>query len=286
MIMDCHTHIFPPEFIAQRERYLAKDRWFGLLYESPKARMATGEDLVAEMDQSGVDVSVTFGFAWSDMALCQENNDYVLDACRRYPGRLVGFGCVQPRAGREAVREVERCLAEGMAGIGELMPDGQGFDLDDARVMGPVVAALVEAGAPLMVHTSEPVGHDYCGKGTVMPGTVYNFARMYPELTLICSHWGGGLPFYELMPEVRKALARVCYDTAASPLLYDDRIFPLLVGMMPDKVLFGTDYPLLRQRPFVERVRESGLDREAQALVLGQNALRVLGVLAEERRKR
>ena len=104
MIVDIHTHIFPPEIIARREHYLARDAWFRHLYEGPKARMATAEDLIAEMDRSGVDLSVAFCFAWSDMGLCRETNDYVLDACRRHPGRLVGFACVQPRAGREAVR--------------------------------------------------------------------------------------------------------------------------------------------------------------------------------------
>ena len=278
MIVDIHTHIFPPEIIARRERYLARDAWFRHLYEGPKARMATAEDLIAEMDRSGVDLSVAFCFAWSDMGLCRETNDYVLDACRRHPGRLVGFACVQPRAGREAVREVERCVGEGMRGVGELMPDGQGFDLDDPQVMGPVARAAMEAGVPLMVHTSEPVGHDYFGKGTVTPGTVYAFARQFPGLTLICSHWGGGLPFYELMPEVREALADTYYDTAASPYLYDDRIFTWVGGAMPHKVLLGTDYPLLPQGRFLERVRKSGLPPEVQALILGENAARLLKV--------
>lgn len=283
MIVDFHTHIFPPEIVARRERYLARDAWFRLLYENPKARMATAEDLIAEMDQSGVDVSVAFCFAWADMGLCRETNDYVLDACRRYSGRIVGFACVQPRAGREAAREVERCVAAGMQGVGELMPNGQGFDLDDRHVMGPVVRAIVDAGVPLMVHASEPVGHDYCGKGTVTPGTIYNLARVFPGLTLVCSHWGGGLPFYELMPEVREALAHTYYDTAASPLLYNDRIFTLVGGAMPRKVLFGTDYPLLRQGRFVRRVRESGLAPDVQDLILGGNAARILQLQPEAR---
>lgn len=275
MIVDCHTHIFPPEIIAHRERYLAQDRWFGLLYEDPKAHLATAEDLVAEMDASGVDVSVAFCFAWSDMGLCRETNDYVLDACRRHPGRLIGLAVVQPRAGREAVREAVRCVEQGMAGVGELMPDGQGFALDDASVMGALAAALVEAGVPLMVHTSEPVGHHYRGKGTVALDAVYRFVCAHPQLTVILSHWGGGLPFYELMPEVRRAFARVHYDTAASPYLYDDRIFPLVAGALPEKVLFGTDFPLLRQAPFIERVQASGLPAAVEAGVLGGNARRL-----------
>ncbi|NLE75350.1 MAG: amidohydrolase family protein [Chloroflexi bacterium] len=278
MIIDCHNHIFPPEVIAQREQYLARDRWFGLLYENPKAGLATADDLVAEMDASGVQMAVAFGFGWADMGLCRAANDYVLEACRRHPGRIVGFACVQPRAVREAVREAKRCWAAGLRGVGELMPNGQGFSLDDLELLNPLAAALVGAAAPLMVHSSEPVGHIYRGKGTVLPQTLYRLAAHYPELTLICSHWGGGLPFYELMPEVRQTLASVYYDTAASLLLYADQIFPLAASLLPGKILFGSDFPLLRQGPFLQRVRASGLGPEALEAILGGNAARLLGL--------
>ena len=42
-------------------------------------------------------------------------------------------------------------------------------------------------------------------------------------MTIIAAHWGGGLPFYALMPEVRDALQNVWFDTAAGHLLYDRR---------------------------------------------------------------
>ncbi len=277
-VIDFHVHIFPPEVIRNKEKFFQRDRWFEVLYSSPRAKMITAEELIQVMDEDGVDAAVAFSFAWSDMGLCRCCNDYVLDAMRRYPGRIYGFAAVQPRAGNEAVREIERCIESGMKGIGELMPNGQGYALDDEDIMTPVVAAAVAYDVPLMVHTSEPVGHNYRGKGTISPGIVYNFIQNHPELTLVCSHWGGGLPFYELMPKVREKLARVYYDTAATPFLYDIQIFPIVGEILRYKILFGTDFPLVRPGPFIEQIKNSGLSQRGLERILGENAARLLKI--------
>ncbi len=276
MIIDFHTHINPPEIIRHRAQYLSCDIWFGELYGDPKARLVTAEELIAEMDAAGVDVAVTFGFAWKDMGLCRLANDYVMEAVARYPGRLVGFACVNPKWGSEAAQEVERCVAGGLQGIGELMPDGQGYCLDDEKTMRPLVEAAVAHGLPILTHTSEPVGHSYCGKGTITPEVICRFVQSFPQTTLICAHWGGGLPFYELMPEIKRAFANVYYDTAASLYLYNDAIFPLAAQLVPDKILFATDYPLITQRRFLQRVRGAGLEESKLNKILGGNAREIL----------
>ena len=262
--------------IAGRQRLSERDRWFGLLYGRPQARMTTAEDLVLSMDQAGVDRAVTFGFGWDDPCPCAEGNDYVMGAVRRYPDRLIGFACLQVRNWRAAERELARCLAGGMRGIGELMPDGQGFRIDDAKTMAPLAEAAERLGLPLLLHTNEPVGHEYPGKGEVGPELIYRFARNFPRVNLVCAHWGGGLPFYELMPEVREALANVFYDTAASPYLYNDAIFPAVASWAGRKLLWGTDYPLVGQRRFLERVQSTGLAQGEMAAILGGNAQELL----------
>jgi predicted TIM-barrel fold metal-dependent hydrolase len=209
--------------------------------------------------------------------LCVEQNDYLIDAVGRYPDRLIGFAAIQPTAGPSAVREVERVAKAGLRGVGELMPHGQGYQLDQTPVIAPVAEACEALGLPLLTHTSEPVGHVYPGKGEVTVQTVLHLATSFPDLKLICGHWGGGLPFYELMPEVRAAARNVWYDTAASPYLYDPRIYQaakLLVGA--EKVLFGTDFPLLRIERCARQVREAGLAPEDVDAILGGNAERLL----------
>ncbi len=276
MIIDVHTHITAPEIIARRDEYLIRDAWFRDLYANPQARLSSAEELIAAMDRAGVTQAVAFGFGWRDMRLCQQDNDYVMEAVSRYPDRLIGFGIVNPAAGAEAVREIERCAAGGLRGIGELMPDGQGYRLDDERVMAPIVEAAMACGLVLLTHCSEPVGHLYPGKGTVTPDEVIRFARLFPQATLICAHWGGGTIFYELMPEIAHIMKNVYYDTAASPYLYQDDIFELAARWAPGKVLFATDYPLIAPERLMQRMEAARMPTATLRRMLGGNAWRVL----------
>jgi predicted TIM-barrel fold metal-dependent hydrolase len=277
-IIDVHTHIFPPEFVARRAELAAREAWFGRLYASPKARMATTDELLAGMEAGGVSRAVTFGFAFQDAGRCRACNDYVMAAARQHPSRLLPFAVTNPARPAEALAEVEAQLAAGARGIGELMPDGQGFSLTDFTLLDPLMAAARAYGVPLLTHSDELVGHTYAGKGTQGPYAAYQMALRYPENVLILAHWGGGLPFYELMPEVRAALRRVYYDTAASHYLYEPAVFRHVMAWAPEKILLGSDYPLFSFRRFLRRVDEAGLDEAARARVLSGNAVRALGL--------
>ena len=105
----------------------------------------------------------------------------------------------------------------------------------------------------ITTHTSEPVGHLYQGKGHTTPDVTMRFienARAYPNVKIICAHWGGGLPFYALMPEVKDALQNVWFDTAASPFLYSPEIFTIVADLVgADRILLGSDFPLIRLPP-------------------------------------
>lgn len=277
--VDAHTHVFAPEVVAGRERLFTRDPHFRQLYESPRARLATADDLVAELDAAGFDVAIACGWGWVDHALCVEQNDYLIDTVRRYPDRIVGFAAIQPAAGAAAIRELERAVAGGLRGVGELMPHGQGYTLDQTPILAPLAEAAVALGVPVLTHTSEPVGHPYPGKGEVTVQTVLHLATSFPDLKLICGHWGGGLPFYELMPEVAEVTRNVWYDTAASPFLYHPRIYAaarVLVGA--EKILFGSDFPLLRIRRCARQVLEAGLPSEEVEAILGGNAARLLSL--------
>jgi hypothetical protein len=176
------------------------------------------------------------------------------------------------------VREIERCAAGGLLGVGELMPDGQGYRLDDEKAMAPIVQATTDLGMVLLTHCSEPVGHLYPGKGTVTPDEVIRFARLFPEATLICAHWGGGTVFYELMPEIARLMQNVYYDTAASLYLYQDDIFSLAARWAPGKVLFATDYPLIMPKRMIGRMEKVRMPTATLRRMLGGNAWRVLGL--------
>ncbi len=277
MIVDFHTHIFPPWVREQRDEYIKSDPCFSLLYSPPQARIATADELIASMDESGVNLSVALNIGWVSHELCRETNDYILDSVSRYPDRLIGFCSIQPRAGDAALAELERCAKAGARGVGEMRSDVQGFDLADAAIMKIVVDTMVKHGLILVTHSSEPVGHKYIGKGSITPEILYSFILNFPDLKLVCAHWGGGLPFYALMPEVAKALTNVFFDTAATIFLYQAQIFQQVSEVIGSgKILFGSDYPLLSQSRIIAQIQSLDLTTEDKSKILGDNAQKLL----------
>ena len=90
---------------------------------------------------------------------------------------------------------------------------------------------------------------------------------------LILSHWGGGLPFYALMPEIKKLSASVFFDTAASPFLYEPKIFEIVNGIVgPNHILAASDYPLLKFSRIKNEIEQSNISNDDQKLILGDNA--------------
>jgi len=277
MIIDVHTHIFPPDICTHRERYCNRDAWFDALYRNPHARLATAEDLIAEMDTAGVATALTCSFGWTDTGLIEETNSYVLDAMRRYPERLRGMAVVQPVAANHAVRELERCAHAGMIGLGELMPHGQGYRLSDIALLTSLMDIVRQYRLLVLSHCSEPVGHIYPGKGNVSLQDTIAFLTAFPDVLFIAAHWGGGLPFYHLMPEVQRITTNVWYDTAATIYLYRNTIFPIAVQLVgAERILFASDYGLLSQQRVINHIKQSGLDTEMVAMVLGNNAQTLL----------
>ncbi|MDD2446492.1 MAG: amidohydrolase family protein [Tissierellia bacterium] len=137
--------------------------------------------------------------------------------------------------------------------------------------------ACIERDLPVLIHTNEAVGHHYSGKTDTTAVKASAFANNYPDLKIIFAHWGGGLLFYELMPETQKQNKNVYYDTAASPFLYDNKIYKVAkeIGIL-DRVLFGSDYPLIPMNKYIEDVANSALTEKEQALVNGENAKKLL----------
>jgi len=258
---------------------MARDATFAALFPNPRARLATAEDLLTAMDGATVARAVVMGMGWSDAVVALEANDYIVQSVARYPDRLTGFCSVSPAWGEAAVAEVERNAAAGIRGIGELHPDTQGFDITDKPLLDPLMDIARRLKLTVLVHASEPVGHQYPGKGHTTPDKLYRFIQNFPHNTIICAHWGGGLPFYALMPEVPQVLQNVYFDTAASPYLYRPAVFPAVVGLVgADKVIFGTDYPLISHQQLLAQVEGAGLDPAAREAILGGNMARLLGL--------
>jgi len=279
MIIDFHTHIVPPEVRKNRERFFDGEPAFKLLYGVPESRLCGAQELVSTMDDQGIDKSVVFGFPWNRDDYFKANNDYVLDAVERFRGRLVGFATASILA-PHAEREFERCLKAGLTGIGELAVYNEGLSQDIRDRFEPVAAIAQLFEVPILLHANEPVGHDYPGKTAVTLHELYLFLRQYSATRFVLAHWGGGIFFYHLMKrEVKEVLKNTWFDTAASPFLYDKEVYALAARILgPDRILFGSDFPLLKPDRYFEEMKKAGLSEEVITKICGENAAHLLGL--------
>ena len=168
-IIDSHVHIYPPELERDMEKIGESEEWFRILTHSKVNKWGTAEELIASMDESGIESSLVTSFALDDQGLCSMVNDYVLDAAKKWPGRILPMAVVSP-CRRGAVREAERCASLGSVGIGELFPDGQCLDIADRSQTWRLVSVCDECGMFIMFHTAEQAGHQYPGKGRARCG--------------------------------------------------------------------------------------------------------------------
>ena len=273
--IDAHTHLFPPSQRAGRNELAADDPTFAEIYGDPAAKMATAEELVETLDAAGFDGAVMCGFAFEAEDAIREQNVYLLESARRWPGRLGVLATVNPSLPGWQ-REAEASLTAGARGFGELRPANQGWD-PLGRTGAELCEFAVHHGAILQWHVSEPVGHAYPGKhGGIDPAALIQLASAHPAVRMIAAHLGGGLSFYAQMPEVKSAIENIYFDTAALSLLYDDQSVARLVDLVgPQRVLFASDYPLLSPRRQLERVT-AVLDGAIAASVCGGNADKLL----------
>lgn len=294
MIIDSHIHMYPPNVWANPAKWarqMDEPYWEALVVDTPTRKSiqgwATVGQLIADMDAAGIDRVVMQGIYFRHHETCVAQNNWYIDWCQQYSDRLLGFATVQPLAGQLALDEVRRAMDYGLAGIGEILPYAQGHSIRDDAFLA-IVELAIELDVPLCLHGAEPVGPDYPGRAYSPLQDYVWLAEQYPDLKLILAHLGGLLPFYELNRNIQKAMRNVYYDTAAVPLLYRSEVYRLVVEIVgPEKILYGSDYPLLiyprrtRLPGFIDllsEIRNSGLSMEQLDSILGGNIQRLLNL--------
>ena len=281
MIIDSHTHIFPPEVRDKREDFFDGEVAFRLLYSVTGSKLAGVEELIRNMDNEGVDKSVVFGFPWQNEDHFKRNNNYIIDVVERYKDRLIGFSTFFPLA-KGAEKELERCLKSGLSGVGELAFYTSTITKDTLKAFKPIAEIAQNRDLPILLHTNESVGHYYPGKSPMTLKEIYDFLQYFPDNKIILAHWGGGIFFYHLMKrEVQGILKNTWFDTAASPYLYDKEIYSISTKIVgPDRILFGSDFPLLKPGRYFKEMKEAGLSQGAKRKICGENAASLFNLLS------
>lgn len=272
MKIDTHIHITPPDIIKDWKKIGQREPYFNLLSATPHNKFATYETVANHLEEEGFDKGVVFGFSFQDMGLCRYVNDYTMEAVKQYPDKFIGF-MTMPAQHKDLEKEIIRCYEGGLRGIGELFPEGQNLQLEGLHHTA-LKACCMNYNLPVLLHANELVGHEYAGKTSVSQKSIETFVRNHQEIPIILAHFGGGLLFYELMKEIRSSFKNVYYDTAAAVFLYEPTIYKVIreIGIL-DKLLFGSDYPLLPISRYEEGLNI--LKEEEKKAVMGGNALKL-----------
>jgi predicted TIM-barrel fold metal-dependent hydrolase len=256
---------FPPDYARYDEVY-----GFGELLNM------TAPELVAEMEAGGVRGILQAEHEWGTDA---EYNDRVATLLERYPDRFAcGFAAVDPRRPMEAVRELDRAYNElGLRGA-IFEPGFLKISPADACCY-PIYAKCTELGIPVGLHT----GINFSSHGPIENGRpllVDRVACDFPDLTIICHH--GGWPWPHEAVAVAWKHSNVYLEFGAiAPRYLADRggwgdIVHFMDTVLRERVIFGTDWPMLRYERALEEIDGLGLREESRRRFLHDNAQALL----------
>lgn len=210
------------------------------------------------------------------------SNDEVGELVARSDGQLIPFASVDPWKGIAAIRELERCHALGFRGL-KVQPITQGIALNDRRCR-PLWEACQALKLPVLVHTGTT------GIGAGAPGgrglrleygrpvpALDDVAAEFPDLVLIAAHFGW--PWHLELLAVARHKANVYVDLSGwAPKYIPREVLQYCNSVIPDKFLFGSDFPLFSPDRWLDEFDTLELKDHVRPKVLYENACRLLDI--------
>jgi len=265
------------------------------IYDNPKEMMryqdiyaleeiinTTCDDLLAEMDEAGVDKAVIHAeYESGGYNTYHKLNERVAKIVAKYPDRFVGIAGVDPRDGMLAIRELDWAVKEmGVKGLNLQVPF-QGLSATDKRCY-PLYAKCVELGIPVAIHVG--VHFDIAYPITQNnPVLLDEIACDFPELRIIGLH--GGWPWVlELIavarrhPNVYLEYGAIAPKYLATPRAGWEPIMQFGNSLLQNQVLFGTDWPSLSLKRAVTEFKELPFKEEVKRKIFSENAGKLLGL--------
>ena len=261
MVIDFHTHVFPP---AMAEKALAK---LSATAESPAFFDGTADGLLVSMREAGIDRSVILPIAARPHNF-ESVNRYAREL-NRVPG-LISFGSVHPYT-PDLAAHVRQLKEMGFRGI-KVHPDYQGVYFDDPAFT-ELAQACAREGLLLLTHAGyDPLTREdeHCTQDMLV-----RMLEAVPEVKLIAAHVGG-----DNKPEAveEKLCGQDLYmDISWFFTMPDDTFRRIVEKHGADRFLFATDGPWAGQKETLARFRALGFDPETEEKILWKNALRLLG---------
>jgi uncharacterized protein len=218
------------------------------------------------------------------------SNEEVADSCAEHADTLISFGSVDPWKGRAGAREVRRLVEEhGVRGF-KFHPSVQGMAPND-RTAYPLYEVIEELGVPALFHTGQTgIGAGAPGGGGIRlkysnPMLVDDVAVDFPELRIVLAH--PSFPWQDEALAVATHKPHVYIDLSGwSPKYFPPQLVRYANTLLKDKVLFGSDYPVITPDRWLSDFDKLEIKPAVRSKILKDNAVRLLGLDAAERRTR
>jgi predicted TIM-barrel fold metal-dependent hydrolase len=278
--IDVHVHTertraghdpMPPELRAAAERYF---RGEGLL-------LPTVDDVAAYYRERDL-AAVVFTVDWESRSrVAPIPNEEIAEGAAANADVLIPFASVDP-ARPDAVRRARTLIADhGVKGF-KFHPNLQEF-FPNERSAYPLYEAIAEAGLPALFHT----GHSGIGTGVAGGGGLRlkysnplhldDVAADFPELQIVLAH--PSFPWQDEAISICLHKANVWIDLSGwSPRYFPPQLVQYANTQLREKVLFGSDFPLLKPDRWLADFEEAPFRDEVRPLILKENAARLLGL--------
>lgn len=236
MIIDGHTHVGVRATVQQ-----------------------TGKELVAKLDQAGVDKAVVFAFPEGDY-----DNSTAMEYAKEFPNRLIPYCIVNAWNTQAAYDELTECLgAGGFKGL-KLHPTLHGYHLCDFEIMDPIFEIAQHYGTPILVHGAADLYNP--------PSQFYIMAKRFPRVNLIMAHsgyfWG-----VDQAITLAKDAPNLYLDVSRIPVF---EIASAVKGVGPQKVIWGTDAPFVDYEWEFMKMKRVTDSKEGYERIVGGNLAELL----------
>ena len=209
-------------------------------------------------------------------------NEEVAEAAAANPDVIIPFASIDPHKGRLGARQATRLVRDfGVRGF-KFHPNVQAFAPND-RLAYPLYEAIAEAGAIAVFHTGQTgIGAGARGGGGIRlkysnPMLVDDVAADFPDMPIILAH--PSFPWQDEALAVATHKPQVHIDLSGwSPKYFPPQLVQYANTLLQDKVLFGSDYPLLTPDRWLADFEKLPIKDEVRPKILKENAARLLGL--------
>ncbi len=260
MIIDAHAHIFPDKIAEKAAAGISG--FYGGMKVRYDGRLST---LLREGGDAGVDKFIVQSVATVPTQV-RAINDFISESVKQFPDKLIGFGALHPDY-PDIKGEVERIISLGLKGV-KLHSDFQQFNIDDEFAFQ--IYEACEGRLPILFHVGDN-RYDFSS-----PARLLRVVKRFPRLIVIGAHlagwseWDKGAELFEhsgIYTDCSSSLYAMSPEHAAE----------LIRKLGVDHVMWGTDYPMWDAAEELERFNKLPLTENEREMILGGNALRLLG---------